>query len=106
MIKKKNPEKKYHFFGSTCTDWAVGQTEAEVLGALGRRAGANTIRQQVAANGGMYAWLCVVGVPQSARYRISGYAPNHVPWCQSREYRIQNTKGHVLPEPNTDGETS
>lgn len=104
MSKKEIKQKDYHYYGTTCLNWAVGQTQAEVLAKLGRMTGANTLKQQVKANGGMYVWTCIVGAPEKAHYQISNYTPQDVPWCRSREYLLQNTKGHVLPQPNVEGE--
>lgn len=93
-----------HYFGSTAFNWCVAQTAAEVLARLAREAGDGIIKGNMKNNGGLYAWLCVVELPESERYSIHNYAPHmladevtRVPLHSCREYLIQNTKGHVVP---------
>lgn len=86
-----------HFFGSTAFNWAVGQTRAEVLEKLARSAGADIIRRNVKNNGGLYAWTCLVPLPQTAPYEIENYAPRGVGARDAEEFNILNAKGKHAP---------
>lgn len=66
-------EQQRHFFGSTAFNWAVGQSRKEVLKALAREAGRDTIKANRIKNGGLYAWTCLVPLPQEATYEIVNY---------------------------------
>lgn len=87
----------YHYFGSTAWNWATGASRAEVLTKLAREAGADLIRRNVKASGGLYAWTVRVNLPADAEYGIENYAPRGVPTECAEAFRIQNTKGHALP---------
>ena len=91
------PEKSYHFFGSTPFNWCKGETLEAVLSTLARQAGAKTIQYQNKTNNGLYAWTCRVDVPRSEPYAISFFQPVGVQIADSREFNIKNSMGHVLP---------
>jgi hypothetical protein len=91
-------ERDYHYFGSTAFNWAKGQTRAEVLEKLGRMAMANLVKEQVKAHRGLYAWTCRVEAPQSQPYSINEYRPVDMATSKSQAFRIQNIKGHALPD--------
>lgn len=86
----------FHYFGSTAYNWATGATRAEVLAKLGRRTGADLLKQHAKAHGGLYVWTCRVPLPADASYDIQNFAPV-VPYEAVREFRLQSIKGHSLP---------
>ena len=86
-----------HFFGSTAFNWAVGSTREEVLGKLARAAGSDIIKANVKRNGGLYAWTCMVPLPESADYAIHNYAPVNVGACEVQEFNIMYINGASLP---------
>jgi len=91
------PEKAYHYFGSTCFNWCRADSVEAVLKNLASWAGADTVKRQIKNNGGLYAWVCRVEVPQSSSYGTNFFRPVDVPVSESWEFNIMNTKGHVLP---------
>jgi hypothetical protein len=88
-----NPPAVHHFFGSTALNWATGATREEVIAKLARVAGADLIKRQVKAHGGLYCWTCRVDVAQSTNYSINNYAPEGVPTAAAQECNLLNTKG-------------
>lgn len=75
-----------YYYGSTAFGWTTGASTAEVLAKLAQQAGANRIRRSVRQQGGLYAWTCRVEA-----------LPSGVTLGASREFLIQNTRGHVVP---------
>lgn len=90
-------EKSYHYFGSTCFNWCMGESVEGVLSTLARQAGTNTIQQQVKHGDGLYAWVCRVEAPRSTSYQITNFQPQGVTVSESWEFNIKNSKGHCLP---------
>ncbi|MGF6139016.1 hypothetical protein [Pseudomonas laurylsulfatiphila] len=90
-------EKPTHYFGSTCFNWALGESPEEVLANLAKAAGANSIKVQVKHNGGLYAWICKVHAPRSSPYVINFFQPQGVEVSECQEFNIMNSKGHCLP---------
>lgn len=89
------PEPTFHYFGSTCYNWAVGSSRQEVLDKLAGMVGAERLKRTVKANGGLYAWTCVVDAPLSATYEIAFFQPQGVLVGRGLSYNIVNTKGAV-----------
>lgn len=106
-IKPAEPEKNYHYFGSTALNWCKGTSPENVLHKLALMAGAETIKQQVKCNKGLYAWVCRVEQTRTTKYEINNFAPVGVKVSESWEFNIKNTKGHCLPitRENADGQT-
>lgn len=86
-----------HIFGSTAVGWAVGDTREEVIKRLAQQMGAEIIKRNVKANGGVYVWTCVVDAPKSAHYEINYYQPVGVHWHDSHEANILNARGKFEP---------
>lgn len=81
------------YFGSTAYNWATGATRNEVIAKLAKAAGADIIRRNVKANGGLYVWLCKV--PIDGPFDIEFYMPKVEGLTEKQAYLIQNTKGFV-----------
>lgn len=90
-------EQQHHFYGSTAFNWAVAQTREEVVKKLASATGADLIKRNVAANGGLYCWTCKVELPQEAHYDINFYKPVDVPISEAQEFNILNAKGKTSP---------
>jgi hypothetical protein len=87
-----------HFYGCTAFNWAVGETREAVIAKLARDVGAQLIRRQVANQGGVYVWTCVVEADIKASYDIENYCPKGVKWHGAQEHRIQNARGAFVAE--------
>lgn len=68
----------HHWYGSTAFDWVVGDSKEAIIKRLARAAGARTIKHNVEKNGGLFAQVCKVGLPQAAHYTISEYLPRKI----------------------------
>ncbi len=102
MSKTTTPknEQSYHFFGSTGLNWACADTREEVLARLARGLGADLIKHNVKAIGGVYAWTTRVELPQASNYNIAEYTPVNVPCSESRQHRItgMHTSSEIVPD--------
>ena len=99
-------KQQHHFFASTAFNWATASTRAEAVAKVARAAGADLIKRNVKAHGGLYVWTVQVNTPEDQHYTINNYAPNklivdgqpttvQVPVGRPMEFDIVNTKGHV-----------
>lgn len=72
-------EQGFHYYGSTCYGWVVGQTKEYVLRGLANDVGSTIIKRAKERNGhGIEAIVCKVPLPQAAHYRISDYLPSTI----------------------------
>lgn len=98
----------FHFFGSTCVHWAVGQTREEVIEKLAKHAGADVIRcAKQHGERGLYAWTCRVEAPQTVVYEIQSFRPTGAPISEAREYDIISVKGNcreIFRTPESDND--
>lgn len=92
----------YHFFASNAFAWGVGLTRDEAIANCARGAGADLIKTNVKAHGGMYVWSCRVDVPKSTQYDIANYRPEGVPISTGRHHHVLNVKGEYRGAPITE----
>ena len=100
-------KQQHHFFASTAFGWSVAPTRQEAIDNLARLAGAEQIKLQVKANGGLYVWSCKVLTPQDQNYTINWYMPDclrdaddnvttvKVPRSDAMAHNIVSVKGHL-----------
>lgn len=103
---------QFHYYGTTAFDWAVGKSEDEVIKKLARWAGAKTIKLNKSKNGGLFAQVCKVELPQAAHYSINQYLPEfiqkedgvnelrkgeRVPIADLKNIRITTVTGKFIP---------
>lgn len=88
---------EYHYYVTTCMDWATAPTRREAIAKVAKRAGADIIRRNIKEFGGMYVWSVKVLLPGAAEYAINFYQPVDVPMEDAKEYRITSEKGYVVP---------
>lgn len=87
----------YHYYASTALSWAVADTREEAIKRVARDAGADIIRANVKAHGGLYAESCRVELPIAAPYEIRMYMPDGVQVSEHETHRITNARGAYKP---------
>lgn len=98
VVEPHVEEKPHHYFGTSCYNWAKGQTVEEVLVKLGELVGTSLMKTLKKSNSeGFYVWVCKVNVPQSTPYALNFYQPQGVEVLESWEFNLMNAKGHCLP---------
>lgn len=84
----------HHWYGTTAFDWVCADTKEAVIKRLARMSGAKTIQLNVKRNGGLFAQVCRVELPQAAHYSINEYLPHRI----TKEDGVhEQRKGEVVP---------
>lgn len=106
------PNEQFHYYGSTCYNWAVADTREKVLKALANDCGSRIVKQHVKHSGGVVATVCRVPLPQAAHYTINNYLPQlitkedgvneirkgeRIELTEIENVRIINMKGDTIP---------
>lgn len=86
-------KKDFHFFGSTCYDWATGATRQEVIEKLAKAGSYNLTAEKVKKHGGLTAVTCKVMAPVDTDYDVNWFMPVGVPIADKVEVKIMNKKG-------------
>ena len=82
-----------HYYACSAFNWAVAPTRQEAITKLAKDIGADMLKRQVKAVGGLYVRSCEVLLPISAAYDIKDHKPVGVATAHPRGCRVVNVAG-------------
>lgn len=96
--------KPFHYFASTCFNWATADTLEEAVKKVASVAPRGAIQAGIARHEGLYCITYRVELPKTANYRINLFVPIGVPTSEEQHHRIVSSKGAYIT--TTEGTTS